>query len=1024
MKHRFESMDLKPWYLSATCVLAPLLFWTLEMEMGGESYAQVSPPITSSGLHTQVTTAPSTAPGKFQYDITGGTRPGGGTNLFHSFGDFSVPTNNVANFANKGPFDLNGNLLADSLPTSNILGRVTGGNISNIFGAIQTQGFGSANLFLINPAGFLFGPNATVNVGGMVVFTSADYLRLADSSRFNAAASPADAVLTASPVAAFGFLGSNPGAITIQGSEFTVTEGTGISLVGGNITLQSGVLDDGITVQATRLSAPGGKIHIASLASSGEISVMNFLPTPGITMGNISLSQGAQLNVSGDSAGTVTIHGGQLMIADANISADTGNVNGASIAIDINVTGDVSIADTRGLPAITARATGTGDAGSLQISADNLNATSSFEPPPGPLTPPFSLIDTHTSGNGKGGDVKITATGDLIGTGLPNNFLFLIDSGTTGLAGGTGGDVTIKAQTIQLTHSSINTGDFVARNLFQDAAGSGGNLSITTDSFELDNSAMSTTSFGARGGDLSLTGKDIQMKNGGLIEASSLEGDAGMTIRADTLVTDSVQFENDTAFGPSTGITFIADVIELRNGSTVRSSTFGDGPAGDIHVTARDHLTLFDDPTSVGSVIRPSGFFSNSLGGLGNLGNAGSIVVTSPRVALIGGARIDTSTQTSGHGGDVTITAANIVSLSGERPNEIPEDLFNLGSIHPSGIFTRTVGGDCIGVCGNAGNISVTTGSMSLDSGAQINSGTSSTGRGGDITIRASDTMSLSGLLSDGTPGGVFSRSIGSELDAGEAGNISIASGQSSTISNGATVSASSTGPGNTGNIQITAGNQFAMTSSTVTTEANQSGGGAIKITTNPDGTVILTDSVISASVLDGTGGGGSVNIDPQFVILENSQIFANSVFGPGGNIFITTNLLLPDSTSLISASSQFGQQGNIVIQSPVSPASGKLIPLGQKPLIVTSLLSQRCAALAGGNISSFTVAGRESLPAEPGSLLSSPLALSMSAPEDGTVREADRMLLDEAPLLSVRKIAPPGFLTQAFAADTSDCQS
>jgi hypothetical protein len=118
------------------------------------------------------------------------------------------------------------------------------------------------------------------------------------------------------------------------------------------------------------------------------------------------------------------------------------------------------------------------------------------------------------------------------------------------------------------------------------------------------------------------------MKNGGLIEASSLEGDAGMTIRADTLVTDSVQFENDTAFGPSTGITFIADVIELRNGSTVRSSTFGDGPAGDIHVTARDHLTLFDDPTSVGSVIRPSGFFSNSLGGLGNLGNAGSIVVT------------------------------------------------------------------------------------------------------------------------------------------------------------------------------------------------------------------------------------------------------------------------------------------------------------------------------------------------------------------------------------------------------------
>ena len=65
--------------------------------------------------------------------------------------------------------------------------------------------------------------------------------------------------------------------------------------------------------------------------------------------------------------------------------------------------------------------------------------------------------------------------------------------------------------------------------------------------------------------------------------------------------------------------------------------------------------------------------------------------------------------------------------------------------------------------------------------------------------------------------------------------------------------------------------------------------------------------------MLDGTGGGGSVNIDPQFVILQNSQILAQAVQGPGGNISITTNLLLPDSASVISASSQFGQQGTII---------------------------------------------------------------------------------------------------------------
>src|SRR5947208_8801951 len=106
--------------------------------MGGVALAQATPPITpSGGLGTHVDLSATPPLGKVQYDITGGTRPGGGGNLFHSFGDFGVRTNNIANFLNDA-----------ALPTNNILGRVTGGNISNIFGTIQTQGFGNANLFL------------------------------------------------------------------------------------------------------------------------------------------------------------------------------------------------------------------------------------------------------------------------------------------------------------------------------------------------------------------------------------------------------------------------------------------------------------------------------------------------------------------------------------------------------------------------------------------------------------------------------------------------------------------------------------------------------------------------------------------------------------------------------------------------------------------------------------------------------------------------------------------------------------
>jgi len=59
------------------------------------SFAQV--PITSSGLNTQVS-GPITVGGQTQFNIIGGTRPGGGTNLYHSFGNFNVPNNNIANF--------------------------------------------------------------------------------------------------------------------------------------------------------------------------------------------------------------------------------------------------------------------------------------------------------------------------------------------------------------------------------------------------------------------------------------------------------------------------------------------------------------------------------------------------------------------------------------------------------------------------------------------------------------------------------------------------------------------------------------------------------------------------------------------------------------------------------------------------------------------------------------------------------------------------------------------------------------
>src|SRR5215467_14161096 len=103
-------------------ILYFLFGFSLVLAFNQNSLVQAAAPITPSGLNTQVNLSQTPPAGKTQFDITGGTRPGGGPNLFHSFGQFNVPNNNIANFLNDS-----------GLATSNILGRVNGGNISNIF---------------------------------------------------------------------------------------------------------------------------------------------------------------------------------------------------------------------------------------------------------------------------------------------------------------------------------------------------------------------------------------------------------------------------------------------------------------------------------------------------------------------------------------------------------------------------------------------------------------------------------------------------------------------------------------------------------------------------------------------------------------------------------------------------------------------------------------------------------------------------------------------------------------------------
>jgi filamentous hemagglutinin family protein len=147
------------------------------------SDAQVPSVITPDGtLGTAVT------PDGRVFNITGGTRPDQGPNLFHSFGQFDVGTGDTAHFVGQSGIE-------------NIISRITGGSASLIDGRLQSD----ASLFLLNPSGLLFGPNATLDVNGSFHASTADVLRFADGAAFSAQLNAKSTLTVAAPLAFGGY---------------------------------------------------------------------------------------------------------------------------------------------------------------------------------------------------------------------------------------------------------------------------------------------------------------------------------------------------------------------------------------------------------------------------------------------------------------------------------------------------------------------------------------------------------------------------------------------------------------------------------------------------------------------------------------------------------------------------------------------------------------------------------------------------------------------------------------------------
>jgi filamentous hemagglutinin family protein len=180
-----------------------------------------------------------------QFNIQGGSLSGDGANLFHSFEEFGLSANQIANFISNPQIQ-------------NILGRVVGGDVSIIQGLIQVTG-GDSNLFLMNPAGFVFGANASLNVPGDFTATTATGIGFGDNGWFNALGENNYTDLVGTP-SEFAFDASQSGSI-VNAGDLAVAESQSLTLLGGS------------AINTGELTASGGRITIAAVPGESLVKI-------------------------------------------------------------------------------------------------------------------------------------------------------------------------------------------------------------------------------------------------------------------------------------------------------------------------------------------------------------------------------------------------------------------------------------------------------------------------------------------------------------------------------------------------------------------------------------------------------------------------------------------------------------------------------------------------------------------------------------------------------------------------------
>jgi filamentous hemagglutinin family protein len=608
--------------------------------------------------------------------INGGTRAG--SNLFHSFDQFSIPTGSTAYFNN----DIN---------VQNIFSRVTGRSASSIDGLIKANG--TANLFLLNPNGFIFGPNAQLNLGGSFLGSTAINLKFADGTEFSTTTPQSTPLLTVNVPIGLGF-SSNPGQIRVQGSGHNlkslgflpitssssrglqVQPGNTLALVGGDVVSEGG-----------SLTAQGGQIELGSV-SSGSVSINSTIK--GWSLGyesvpafkDIQLSQKSLLDANGFGSGSIQVQGAHVSLVNGSVILIQNQGIQPSGSLKVNASESLELSGVSSDGSISSilrtEAVGSGNGGDIVISTKNL------------VVQEGAAIAARTYSSAIGGNVDIKVLDSTKVLGFSSfNPLVASNISTRTSATGSAGKITISTGRL----AAVN-GGFVASTTL--GTGAGGNVSVNaTDSVELFNTDSSI----AVGSDLAATTFNAGNAGSLTINTSRLIVGDGTAVNSSTV-----------GSGSSNSVTINAPgFVEIIGTGTVSSSA----------VTANTATQrLFGSPPAPsgfsGKVIINTGRLSLTDGGTASvrnegLGDAGSLTVNAGSINLDNQSSI-TAATTSGEGGNIFLRSQNL-------------------QLKNNSFITAAAGGS-----GSGGNIDIDTDTLAALENSSIIANAFE-GRGGNITI-------------------------------------------------------------------------------------------------------------------------------------------------------------------------------------------------------------------------------------------------------------------------------------------------